>query len=405
MTYVVVLVIAGLLILNLGIRSAWAEKGGSENKNYKDHAKEQKENQASDNHRGSEHKGSNSEKSGNNPPPEQSPSPQQQDPPTNSQADNTRKQAPQPAQPPQSISAIPPTFDRKAEDSIAITDAFGMVSANYPRHISDRIAIDDGGRQLSLKKTSAPISLGSEIKITDQISTSGIASIPAVPRITVTSPPLLQVSSDQQAEITFDSTAAGMYSIIITSDSGPHISQTLSGEMQVGANSVAWDGKKESGVLVPAGQYTYSITAMGNGGVRQPPQQGDGSILVLGPTQTSDITIPLLEPGISLPIIVTIAGIAGAILLLARARRKSLTLYLPAEATSIVDDIMETYPQARVEDYFEATPDGPKRYVGITIPNPKDGNGEWQSEIAENVRAIAGVDPIKLRTKGKMRVL
>jgi hypothetical protein len=415
--YVPVITVASLLVINLGIGSAWAEKGDNGKKEAKSHdegsqVKEHKENHDSGKVKDSGNKagGDGTKNQGKDPPPQQSP-PSQQDPLTNPPTDTSQEQPVQPAQQaPQNVPPTPAQSDRSAEDSIAITDALGNVFANYPRHISDKIGIKDidngGSQQLSLKKTSAPIALGSQLRVTEQISSSGMAAIPSLPKITVTSPAMLQVSSDQKAEITFDSTAAGTYSIAIIGESGAHDSQTLRGQMQVGGNSVTWDGKKASGELAPAGHYTYFIAAMGNGGIRHPPQNGDGSILVLGPAQSSEISIPSLDSSLFLPLIISFAVAAAGLFIISRKRRKSLTIYLSTEAASVVvDDVKETYPQAVVEDYIEPTNEGAKRYVGITIPDPKDGNNEWQSEVAEKVKEIAGMDTVRLMSKGKVLVL
>lgn len=214
---------------------------------------------------------------------------------------------------------------------------------------------------------------------------------------------MLQVSSDQKAEITFDSTAAGTYSIAIRNIADMHYYQTLRGQMNVGGNSAIWDGKKASGEPVPAGQYIYYILAGGEGGVRQPPQNGDGTIVVLNILQ-SETPLPMSDFGLSISLIALVACIAAAGLLIISKRRKSLTIYLPAEATSVVNDLKEAYPQALVGDYFEPTKEGVKRYAGVTIQDPKDGNDQWQSEITEKVKAIAGADSVRTLSKGRVQV-
>lgn len=430
LVHTLVLTLAGLLIINSCIGSAWAEKGGKGGKKdneVKGHKEKTSESGTTQHHDAGKVK--NAQNAGsvttetqakNSPPPpsqqQSSPPPQQGDPPTNS-TNNQEGQTVQPAQDPQNV---PPRMssqnDRTAAESISITDSIGRISANSQRHINDKIGVEDGGgrndgvNQLSslLKKSTAPIVIGSELRVTDKIAVSGMNVIPSTPRITVTSPPMLQVSGDQRAEITFDSTAAGTYSVLIRSDFDTPISQTLSGQMLIGANSVTWDGKMTSGELMPAGQYTYFITATGDGGVRHPPQKGDGEIIVVAaPSQPPGASFAPLDSIASIFLIIAIAGSAAAFLLLVlRKNKKSITIYLPNEATAAVSNLNDMYPYAIIEDYFEPTAEGPKRYVGITIPYPKDGdNDQWQSEVTEKVKEIAGVDSLHLMTRGKLQVL
>ena len=146
---------------------------------------------------------------------------------------------------------------------------------------------------------------------------------------------------------------------------------------------------------MPDGRYVYYILAENAAGVREPPASGDGVIMVGVPLPAS-VDLSLLF------MIIGSAAAAGAVLLFFAKRQRSLTLFVPAEAVAVVDDIRDRYPDAAVADYVESAADG-KRYVGVTIP--KSADSEWLLEIAERVKEMAEVDSVSLRYKGKMQVL
>jgi hypothetical protein len=147
---------------------------------------------------------------------------------------------------------------------------------------------------------------------------------------------------------------------------------------------------------VPDGRYVYYIIAENAAGAREPPTSGDGVIMVGALPVQSPMDLSLLF------MIIGSAAAAGAALLFFAKRQRSITLFVPAEAVAVVDDIRDRYPDAAVADYVEPATDG-RKYVGVTIP--KSADGEWLSEIAGRVKEMAEVDSVSLRYKGKMQVL
>ena len=161
---------------------------------------------------------------------------------------------------------------RTAEDRISTRESVALSTTPLARSVSDSLATGESMKGV-LAKSSVAVSTGSALKVSDDIAIAGTAVPPMIPRISVTSPPLLQVSEGQAAEMTLHSTSAGIYSIAIR-DSGGMVAQTVKGEMQAGSNSAKWDGGGPDGKAAPAGQYSYFITASGPGGTREPPAGG-----------------------------------------------------------------------------------------------------------------------------------
>lgn len=318
-----------------------------------------------------------------------------------------------------SLSPPPKKSGRTVDDSVAVNDSFNRMAKNVARFISDSVGVGDADKQLGTSKTLAPIGMDSQVRISDAIATSGIiTNILTAPRITVTSPPLLQVSESQDAQIAFDSTADGTYSItIIRDDVGePNTHQTIKGQMQNGANSVLWQAEDQKGTPLPSGQYSYFITAQNSAGIRDPPPEGDGKIAVISsqsPPSVAALPSPALQlQSISLlPIIaIVLAAVAAglAALFLMRRAKKPFTIYVPVEAEQVVDDIKAKYPKAVANDYIERTEDGDvKRRIGITIPNSKEteDNEEWLLSIAEKAKELSNVESISLSEGDKTRVL
>jgi hypothetical protein len=203
--------------------------------------------------------------------------------------------------------------------------------------------------------------------------------------------------------MTFSSTAAGTYSILIKNDADYNISQRLVGPLQVGLNSVPWNGKDASGHLLPAGQYTYYISAMGEGGTREPLPEGDGAIIIVGTASTAP---PLGENFVLVIAMVAALGAVVSILIINRRRKEQLTLYLPTQASPIIEEIRGRYPDAGVADYIEPAEGGVGRYIGVTIRDRQDADVEaWLETIAEKIKEIADVDAVNMSYHGKMRLL
>ena len=426
--YLIVIVLSALLLSNLAINLAWADKGGNEGGKGKGHDKaepgqakqEEKGQSGKESTSNGDGKGDNQSSNGNTQESKKTPPPTQNEgsPPNNpspSDAGNkptdSHPSTPTSSQPsvPPSDSIMPPdsaTLEKSAADSLALNDNIEKTSVSYHRTVSDSVNVGDGkddntSKSISIDRVIAPVLTESQLRITDHITTSGlVTSIPAPPKITVTSPAILQVLSDQSAEINFDSTSSGTYSIAISSDgpAGLHYSQAVSGNMQSGSNSVSWDGKKASGELVPAGKYLYFITATGEGGIRQPPQNGDGSIVVIGPEQVSSPLIAsLMNPNYFIISIIggAVAALVGLIYFKRKRQGDSFTLYIPVESDSIVSDIKDVFPEAMIGDYYlEQTSEGPKRYQSITFPRPPDAGDQWQEVVIERIKEIAPIDSV-----------
>ena len=240
----------------------------------------------------------------------------------------------------------------------------------------------------------------SNLRILDNIAVSGLVVPPSAPIISITSPPLIELSQDGIAEITFHSTSTGTYDVEILDKDGKTV-RSLEGEMNLGANSVSWDGRGSSDALSPAGRYIYYISVAGAGGSREPPRDGDGVIVMAGSQGAGQLPGPQLDP--TYLIIVAIIGAAGAGLFLFLRRQRSLVMYLPASASEVIDDMREKYPNLVVEDYVD--PNDPTLFKGVTIKNPEGTDEQWLTEMAEKAKNIAGVDSVNINYRGKQQTL
>jgi hypothetical protein len=314
---------------------------------------------------------------------------------------------------------------RTVPDSLAVNDAFGKTSTNTARPVLDSINAGESiTSQSAIRLTrsiseslilgdsnamvahdaSSDASVDSELRLLDNIATSGIVVTPEPPRISVTSPPVLHVLDKQDADITFHSTVAGTYSIDIQNAQRVSV-HTLGGSMLLGANSVSWDGE-ESGSMVPAGDYIFYITAKSTGGVRNAPAEGDGSIIVASPAGATGGFPALQDTSLLFAIPAVAAAVAiVAVLYFNLRRKKSLTFYLPPEAVQVVDDIRGKYPDAKLEEYIQPAEEGMQRYTGVTIRNPPDVDDGWLTSIAEKVKDISGAESVNVSFGGKTHVL
>lgn len=272
------------------------------------------------------------------------------------------------------------------------------------RFIFEDLAVGD---PFSVKGPSA-ISLSNPIGFTDSIELSGALAPRAQPIISLQPGPSAVFSPDgdgvdDTVEITFDSTARGTYVFEIKDVQG-NVASSVGGAMAAGRNSVTWNGKDLSGNVVSAGTYTYFISAQSEGGARAPPAEGDGIIVVEGPS-----TIPNLLPNVELNYMTLIAAIAvaagGTALLLFMRRRKELVLYLPAAASEVIGEIREKYPSATVEDFIEQVEGGSKLYKGVKIENPCKDDESWFTEVINKAKKLAGVDSVNVSYRGKVRTV
>jgi hypothetical protein len=267
--------------------------------------------------------------------------------------------------------------------------------AHLTRSILDALGLSD----LSSGHGPSSISTQSELRVVDNIAISGLVVPPSAPKISVTSPPILQVTPDQDADMTFHSTTSGTYSISIKNDDSGEVVATVDGKMSLGANSASWDGKDKQGNMAAGGSYSYYIRAQGAGGVREPPAEGDGAIVVVGaPKAPGEVQLPTDS---SYLLILPIVGAAGVASFFFLRRKKLLTFYLPDEASAVIEDIQSRYPDATVEDYVETTEEGGiRRFKGVTIRNA-EADDEWLEEVAGKAKKLAGVDSLSVNYRGK----
>ena len=310
---------------------------------------------------------------------------------------------------------IPKKIVRTIDDPFSVTDDIGKASANFGRSLSDKVQLEEADQRLSIEKTLAPVDMRLEVRIIDQIRATGIANVPAIPRITVTSAPVLQATEDQGASITFDSTATGTYSIAIVSNDGiAGAEQTIRGDLRLGANSALWQAKNQQGELLPPGQYSYYITARNGAGVRTPPGEGDGQVIIVASPAQAGLSMPsaIGMNGLVMLLAIAIAGSSAALVIYWR-RKGSITLYLPIEASPVIEEIRQRYPDATVEEnYIDMTKDeGVKRYFCVKIRRSKGASDEsnddevWLAEIVDKAKKLADVETVNLRYHGKIRVL
>lgn len=245
------------------------------------------------------------------------------------------------------------------------------------------------------------VSLGSSLRVVDNIAISGVVVPPAPPEISITSGEL-EVLPGSPAEITFHSTTAGSYRLEVKDGSGTPVS-SLTGSMRAGANSVEWDGTNSSGRPVPGGTYSYYITAKGTGGTRQAPPQGDGTIVVATDLAQPGSTLPAVDPVYLAVLAAVIAAGAGSALMLMFRRKKRLILYLPAAASEVVDDIRRKFPDAVVEDYVD--PGRPGQYKGVIIRNPEGADEGWLADVADKAKSLSGADSVSMFYRGKQQIL
>ncbi|MEM2139730.1 MAG: FlgD immunoglobulin-like domain containing protein [Nitrososphaera sp.] len=275
---------------------------------------------------------------------------------------------------------------------------------NAFRFVFENLDVSD---PVSVKGPSA-ISISNPIGITDSIELSGALAPRAQPVISLQPGPATVLSPDgdgvdDTVEISFDSTARGTY-VFEIKDAQGNMASSIEGAMVAGRNSVTWDGKDSSGSAVSPGTYTYFISARSEGGLRAPPAEGDGIIVVQGPS-----TVPNLLPDFELNYVTIIAAVAvaagGTALLLFMRRRKELVLYLPAAASEVIGDIKEKYPSATVEDFIEQVEGGSKLYKGVKIENPGKDDENWFTEVINKAKKLAGVDSVNVSYKGKVRAV
>jgi hypothetical protein len=257
---------------------------------------------------------------------------------------------------------------------------------------------------MSVKGPSA-ISISEPIGVSDSIELSGALTPRGEPIITMQSIPAITFSPDgnginDTAVIEFDSTARGTYVLEIR-DAQDETAATIEGAMVSGRNSVTWDGNDSSGDPVSAGTYTYYISAGARGGVRDPPREGDGTLVIAGPASS--------QPGTPLNYVAIVAAVAvaagGAGFMIFWRRRKELVLYLPAAASEVIGEIKQKYPGATVEDFVEQEQDGSKLYKGVKIENPEEDDESWLNEVISKAKELAGVDSVNVSYKGKLQAV
>lgn len=340
------------------------------------------------------------------PPPDPTPqSTQQESSPTTLQQSNPQpppeppQQTPVPSELPlPNVAGITISETQNGENLQVEDFIFGQVATHTERGISENLDITDSN------ESGVQVAIGSPVAEPDTRQSEAIQEVPAAspPEISVLSTERLLLRDGENAEITFRSNAPGAYSIQIQDMDGQTV-KTLEGALVQGPNHASWDGMNSSGGQVPAGDYSYHITAQSIGGVRDPPSEGDGFIEVAWPVGATLTDTSSLQ-NLYLPLIIVILGLASLTLYLVL-RKKRLTLYLPTAASDVVQDILKEYPNATVEDYVEATEEGTRRYKGVVIHNRKSADKEWLTSIAAKTKAISGVNSVQVDYQGKMLAL
>ncbi len=296
-----------------------------------------------------------------------------------------------------SQSVVP--FKKQAADKVTVKETVKKGFHAF-RFAFDSLSVSD---PLAAKGPSA-ISLSNPIKIADEIAVSGVIGPRSAPVVSLQPGPPAVLSPDgdgmgDTVEIAFDSTVGGTYVFQIRNEQGD-VASLLAGPMNAGRNSVIWDGKDESGNVVPPGTYTYYISARSEGGVREPPREGDG-IIVVQPTSA----IPAFLPELNYVTLIAAVAAGGTGLLLYLRRRKELVLYLPAAASDVIGEIKQKYPSATVEDFVEQADDGSKLYKGVKIEKPDEQDEGWFSEVINKAKRLAGVDSVNVSYRGKVRAV
>ena len=286
-----------------------------------------------------------------------------------------------------------------ATDRLAVRERVTQDLHAY-RFITERLPIGD---PLSVEGA-ATVTISNPLRVSDEIRVGGALEPRSSPIITLQPGPLAVISPDGDGvddtlQIAFDSTVGGTYEFEIRNTQGQEVS-SLAGGLSAGRNAVKWDGTDSSGNVVSPGTYTYYISARNEGGVRTAPSEGDGIIVVEGP---STFPIPLPELDYTTVIAAVAVAAGGTGLLLYLRRRKELVLYLPAAASEVIDDIKEKYPAATVEDFIEPVEGGTKLYKGVKIENPGTDDENWFTELINKVKQLAGVDSVNISYLGKVR--
>jgi hypothetical protein len=275
--------------------------------------------------------------------------------------------------------------------------------ANVARFLIESLEVNDvSGNDVSDNADSMRATVESQLRVQDNIAVSGLVVPPSAPIISLTSPPLVELSGDETAQITFHSTTTGTYEITIRNADGEAV-RSLEGEMDLGSNSATWDGGDSSDAKAPPGRYVYYIAAEGEGGSRDPPQDGDGVIRVAGSPAIGSVGGPQLDPAFLIIVAVAVAAAGAGLLLFFIRRPRSLVMYLPAAASEVIDDMRQRYPNLIVEDYVD--PADSSLLKGVTIKNPKASDEQWLTDMAEKAKSLAGVDSVNISYRGKQQTL
>lgn len=289
-----------------------------------------------------------------------------------------------------------------------LDDRLGVRDETTKRYHAFRFAFEDLSIRdpMSVKGPSAiSVSISDPLHVSDLTDLSGALMPRGEPIVTVQTTRTITFSPDgdgidDTAVIEFDSTARGTYVLEIR-DSQDDMVTSTEGAMVSGRNSVTWDGSDSSGDPVSAGTYAYYISARSEGGVRDPPREGDGTLVIAGPASS--------PPGTPLNYVAIVAAVAvaagGAGFMIFWRRRKELVLYLPAAASEVIGEIKQKYPGATVEDFVEQEPDGSKLYKGVKIENPEEDDESWLNEVINKAKELAGVDSVNVSYKGKVQAV
>lgn len=339
--------------------------------------------------------------------------------------------------------AVPAQVNQVLSESLSISDSVAVSLSKVNRTISDSLSVGDstapskatalkrqaddrlGVRDVTTKRLHAfrfafeelsirdpmsakgpsVISISDPIKVSDSIDLSGALTPRGEPIITMQSARTITFSPDgdgigDAATIEFDSTARGTY-ILEIRDSRDDAVVSIEGAMVSGRNSVTWDGNGSSGDAAFAGTYVYYVSARSEGGVRDPPSNGDGTLVIAGPASSP----PDMQINYAAIIAAVAVAAGGAGFMIFWRRRKELILYLPVAASEVIGEIKQKYPGATVEDFVEQEPDGSKLYKGVKIENPEEDDESWLNEVINKAKELAGVDSVNVSYKGKVQAV
>jgi hypothetical protein len=260
------------------------------------------------------------------------------------------------------------------------------------RIVSDYLSAEDSSRATLQAAPSAAQRTVEEPRLS---TTFDAPAAQTPPDISVISE-VIQLSEEEPAIIAFQSSTWGDYLIEIK-DVNDLVVNSIAGQLVEGTNYSSWEGRNASGNLVGEGEYFYYITAQSEGGVRNSPVDGDGTIMVAWSVWTAGFSF--LVQNLSYVYMGILAAL-GCLIAYFLLHKRRLTLFIPAAAVDVVQDVLARHPDAKMEDYIDIR-QGPRRYKGMTIANAGKIDNDWLKSIAGRTKASSGVDSLLIEYEGK----